>query len=66
MGRSVDILLKTEMHFVCGCPGNKGFIGSHILNEVFWNLVLSACEWVNIMINSLKNTGNLKSHNIRC
>lgn len=65
MGRSVDILLKTEMHFFRGFPGNQGFLGSHILKEIFWNLVLSACEWVNIMINSPNNTGSLESHNIR-
>lgn len=43
-GRSVDTLLKTEIHFVHGYPGNKGFLVSHILNETILNSALSARE----------------------
>lgn len=44
VGRSVDTLLKTEMLFVHGYPGNNRFLENHILNETPLNLVLSACE----------------------
>lgn len=44
VGRFVDTPLNTEMHFVHGYPGSKGFLENHILNETFLNLVLSACE----------------------
>lgn len=33
--RCVDTLLKTEMHFVHGYLGNKGFLENHVLNEIF-------------------------------
>lgn len=44
VGGSVDTLLKTEMLFVHGYPGNNKFLDNHILNETSLNLVIFACE----------------------